>query len=125
MENRFYICAHCGNIIGVIHDAGVPMMCCGEKMQQLVPGTVDASHEKHVPVAAVEGNTVTVTVGAQEHPMTEAHLIEWVYLQTDCGGQRKALSAGMAPRVQFALMNEKPVAVYAYCNLHGLWKAEF
>ena len=124
MQNRFFVCAHCGNIVGLIHDAGVPMMCCGEKMQQLIPGTVDASHEKHVPVVTVEGNTVKVSVGAVDHPMVEEHLINWVYLQTDRGGQRKALSAGMAPKVEFALYDEKPVAVYAFCNLHGIWKAD-
>ena len=124
MQNRFFVCAHCGNIVGLIHDAGVPMMCCGEKMQQLIPGTVDASHEKHVPVVTVEVNTVKVSVGAVDHPMVEEHLINWVYLQTDRGGQRKALSAGMAPKVEFALYDEKPVAVYAFCNLHGIWKAD-
>ena len=123
-ENRFYVCEHCGNIIGMIHNAGVPMMCCGQKMTQLVPGVVEASHEKHIPVATVEGNTVKVTVGSVEHPMAEEHHISWVYLQTDKGGQRKCLEVGKAPEVTFALADEKAVAVYAYCNLHGLWKAD-
>jgi len=69
---------HCGNIIGVIHNAGVPMMCCGEKMQELIPGTVDAAVEKHVPVVSVDGNIVTVKVGEVEHPMVEEHFIQWV-----------------------------------------------
>ncbi len=123
-NNKFYICEHCGNLIGMIHDAGVPMMCCGQKMTKLEPGVVEASHEKHIPVVTVEGNTVTVTVGSVEHPMLAEHSILWVYLQTDKGGQRKCLEIGAAPVVTFALSNEKPVAVYAYCNLHGLWKAE-
>ncbi|MBR6608242.1 MAG: hypothetical protein IKK98_06250 [Oscillospiraceae bacterium] len=83
-ENRFYVCEHCGNIVGMIHDAGVPMMCCGQKMKQLEPGTVEASVEKHIPVVTVDG----------------------------------------APEVIFALADEKPVAAYAYCNLHGLWKTD-
>ena len=58
MNERFFICKHCGNLIGMIHDAGVPMMCCGQKMTKLIPGTVDASKEKHIPVATVENNTV-------------------------------------------------------------------
>ena len=123
-ENRFYLCEHCGNIVGMIHDAGVPMMCCGQKMTKLEPGTVEASVEKHIPVATVENNTVKVVVGSVEHPMTQEHSITWVYLQTDRGGQRKCLDPDDNPEVIFALADEKPVAVYAYCNLHGLWKAD-
>ena len=123
-DNKFYICEHCGNLIGMIHDAGVPMMCCGQKMTKLEAGVVEASHEKHIPVAAVVGNTVTVSIGEVEHPMTDAHSILWVYLQTDKGGQRKCLEVGKAPVVSFALTDEKPLAVYAYCNLHGLWASE-
>lgn len=124
-EIKFYICEHCGNIIGKIHDSGVPVVCCGQKMTQLIPGTVEASAEKHIPVAAVEGNTVRVEVGAVAHPMVEEHYISWIYLQTTSGGQRKNLTPGSAPSVTFALTDgEKSVAVYAYCNLHGLWKAD-
>lgn len=123
-ETKFYVCPRCGNIVGLIKDAGVPLMCCGTKMEQLIPGTVDAAVEKHTPVVAVEGNTVKVVVGSVEHPMVEEHSIEWVYLQTDKGGQRKNLTPGSAPSVTFALADEKPVAVFAYCNLHGLWKTD-
>ena len=123
-ENKFYICEHCGNIIGVIHNAGVPMMCCGQKMTKLEAGVVEASHEKHIPVVTVEGNTVRVNVGSVTHPMSEEHHIAWVYLQTNRGGQRKCLDVTGAPEVTFALADETPVAVYAYCNLHGLWMAE-
>ena len=123
-ENRFYICEHCGNLIGMIHDARVPMMCCGQKMTELVPGTVDASREKHLPVVSVEEDAVKVIIGSVSHPMTEEHSITWVYLQTDRGGQRKCLKVGGEPIVSFALSEEKPVAVYAYCNLHGLWKTD-
>ena len=122
--SKFYICEHCGNIIGMIHDAGVPMVCCGQKMTHLVPGTVEASREKHIPVATVENGAVKVVIGSAPHPMTEEHGIQWVYLQTDRGGQRKCLSPGDAPEVVFALADEKPIAVYAYCNLHGLWAVE-
>ena len=100
------------------------MRCCGQKMTKLEPGTVEASHEKHIPVVSVDNNTVTVTIGSVEHPMTEEHHIVWVYLQTDRGGQRKCLEIGKDPVVTFALSDEKPVAAYAYCNLHGLWKAD-
>ncbi len=123
-ENKFYICEHCGNIVGMIHSAGVPLMCCGQKMTKLEAGVVEASHEKHIPVVTVEGNTVRVNVGSVTHPMSEEHHIAWVYLQTNRGGQRKCLDVTGAPEVTFALADETPVAVYAYCNLHGLWMAE-
>lgn len=123
-ETRFYLCEHCGNLVGVIHDAGVPLVCCGQKMRHLEPGTVEASAEKHIPVVQINGNSVMVTVGSVLHPMTEEHSITWVYLQTDRGSQRKNLLPGQEPVVTFALEDETPVAVYAYCNLHGLWKAD-
>ena len=123
-NNKFYICEHCGNLIGMIHDAGVPMMCCGRKMTKLEAGVVEASHEKHIPVVSVAGNSVIVNVGEVEHPMTEEHSILWVYLLTDKGGHRRCLEVGKAPVATFALSDEKPLAVYAYCNLHGLWKAD-
>ena len=121
---KFFICKHCGNLVGVINDAGVPMMCCGQKMTQLIPGTVEASVEKHLPVVTVDGDKVKVEIGSVAHPMAEEHSILWVYLQTNKGGQRKNLAVGEAPVAEFSLLNEKPVAVYAYCNLHGLWKTE-
>ena len=121
---KFYVCEHCGNVVEKVEDHGVPVMCCGKKMTHIVPGTVEASKEKHIPVVIVENGKVIVNVGSVDHPMTEEHLIEWVYVQTDRGGQRKCLNAGDAPNVVFALEGETPVAVYAYCNLHGLWKTE-
>ena len=121
---KFFVCEHCGNLVGVINDAGVPMMCCGQKMTQLIPGTVEASVEKHLPVVTVDGDKVKVEIGSVAHPMAEEHSILWVYLQTDKGGQRKNLAVGEAPVAEFSLLDEKLVAVYAYCNLHGLWKTE-
>lgn len=121
---KFYQCKHCGNIISHVFYSGVRVVCCGEEMQELVPGTVDASLEKHVPVYHVEGNVVTVKVGSVEHPMTEEHYIPWVALQTKQGNQRKELKPGAHPEVKFALLEgDEVVNVYAYCNLHGLWKA--
>lgn len=123
-EIRFYVCEHCGNIVGLIHNAGVPMMCCGQKMTELTPNTVEASVEKHLPVVNVDGDKVYVEIGSNPHPMLPEHHIVWVYLQTDRGGQRKCLEVGGEPKVTFALADEKPVAVFAYCNLHGLWKTD-
>ena len=124
MKVKFYICRHCGNLIVKIHDAGVPVMCCGQKMEELIPNTVEASGEKHLPVASVENGVVSVAVGSVAHPMVPEHSIEWVYVLTENGGQLKKLSPGSAPEVKFHVGDEKPVAVYAYCNLHGLWMTE-
>lgn len=124
-EAKFYICQTCGNLVGMIHSSGVPMMCCGKPMTALVPGEVEASAEKHLPVVSADENKVTVIVGSALHPMAEEHSILWIYLQTTLGGQRKCLTPGAAPEAVFALAeNEKPLAAYAYCNLHGLWKTE-
>ena len=123
-EHRFFICQHCGNLVGLIHDSGVPLHCCGQPMTALEANTVEASTEKHLPVVTVEGSTVHVSVGSAAHPMDADHLIQWIYLQTAHGGQRKALAAGQKPEAGFALVDDKPVAVYAYCNKHGLWKKE-
>ena len=123
-NNKFYICEHCGNIVGMIHDSGVNPVCCGQKMTKLEAGVTEASHEKHIPVVSVQNDTVKVSVGSVAHPMSEEHSILWVYLETDKGGQRKCLAPGDSPEVVFALAEEKPVSVYAYCNLHGLWKAD-
>ena len=123
-EVKFYICKHCGNIVGLIHNAGVPLVCCGEKMSELVPNTTEGATEKHLPVVEMDGNVVKVSVGSVEHPSTEEHYIAWVYLQTAHGGQRKAIKPGDKPEVSFALQDDELIAVYAYCNLHGLWKTE-
>lgn len=124
MEQKFYICEHCGKIVALVKDSKVPVMCCGQKMEEIIPGTVEASKEKHIPVYEVEGNIVKVNVGSIDHPMEEVHFIEWVSLQTKEGNQRKALKPGSKPEVEFAMTpGDEVVAVYAYCNLHGLWKA--
>ena len=122
---RFFICKHCGNIITMVHDAGVPVVCCGEKMSELVPGSTDAATEKHVPVVEVNRNEVQVKVGSVAHPMEEKHFIQWIYLQTKEGVQSKHLKPHENPEAVFVLTaGDKAVAAYEYCNLHGLWKKE-
>ena len=124
MEMKFYRCAKCGKMIAMVKNSPCPTMCCGEEMKEIIPGTTDAAAEKHVPVWEVKGNTVVVTVGSVAHPMEEKHYIEWISLQTKGGNQRKALVPGMEPKACFAICEGDEVeAVYAYCNLHSLWKA--
>lgn len=121
---KFYQCSHCKNIITYVDNKGVPVMCCGEKMQELVPGTVDAALEKHVPVVEKDGNKVTVKVGSVTHPMLEEHHISFIAIETKQGSQIKYLKAGEAPEAVFAIADgDEFVAAYEYCNLHGLWKA--
>lgn len=116
---------HCGNIVEMVEDKKVPVVCCGEKMTELNPNTTDAALEKHVPEVEVNGNVVTVKVGSAAHPMTEEHHIAFIYLETDKGVQKKYLDHTGAPEAVFALAGgEKPVAAYEYCNLHGFWKKE-
>jgi len=123
-KQKFFICKHCGNMAGLIDDQGAPMVCCGEPMAELVPNTAEASLEKHLPDVAVDGGSICVQVGSAPHPMEEAHHISFVYVETERGGQRKCLKPGNEPKLSFGFMDDKPVAVYAYCNLHGLWKTE-
>ena len=122
---KFYRCARCGNIVAYVRDSGARVRCCGEEMTPIEPNTTDAAGEKHVPVIRVDGLTVTVTVGSVEHPMLDAHYIEWILLETKEGRQRKTLKPGAKPEAVFALTpGDEVVAAYEYCNLHGLWKAE-
>lgn len=121
---KFFICRTCGNQVEIVRESGVSVVCCGKKMEELIPNTVEASGEKHLPVATVEAGAVNVNVGAVDHPMADVHYIEWIYLETEKGGFRYDLKPGEAPNVTFSIGDENPVAVYAYCNLHGLWKTE-
>ena len=122
-EVKFFICKHCGNLVGLIHEGGGQLVCCGDPMTELKANTTDAAQEKHVPVVEISGNTVTVKVGSVQHPMEEKHFIQWIYIQTEQGGQRKAFKPGDKPEAVFELTaGDKFVAAYEYCNLHGLWK---
>lgn len=125
-ETKFFKCRQCGNIVGLIVDGAMPLSCCGENMQRLEANTVDASLEKHVPVITVEKDRAIVEVGSLPHPMTLQHYIPWIYLQTNFGGKRKSLYPAQLCRAVFALLpEERVIAAYAYCNLHGLWRGEY
>lgn len=123
MELKFYICEQCGNIVTFVRSSGAPLMCCGQKMTELVPGLSDGAAEKHVPVIVTEGRTVTVKIGEAAHPMLEEHSIQWIALETKEGTQIKYLKPGMKPEAEFVLSAEDEViAAYEYCNIHSLWK---
>ena len=122
---KFYRCEHCGNIIIKLHDSGVPVVCCGQPMTELVPGATDGAYEKHVPAVTVDGSVVKAQIGEVEHPMMEEHYIQFIVLETSSGYQIKNLKAGDKPVAEFTLAaGDKAVAVYEYCNLHGLWVKE-
>ncbi len=121
-EQKFFRCKHCGNLVELINNGGVPMICCGESMAELIPNTVDAAAEKHLPEVSVKERLVHAKVGSVAHPMTEEHHIEFIYLQTENGGQRRCLKVGSEAATMFAVLDNKPLEVFAYCNLHGLWK---
>jgi len=123
-NQKFFICKHCGNLVGLIYNKGVPMMCCGEKMAELVPNTAEASTEKHLPVLNLSQSSIDIQIGSVPHPMEDAHHIAFVYVETERGGQRKLLKIGEEPKLTFHFADDRPVSVYAYCNLHGLWKTE-
>ena len=121
---KFYKCKVCGKIVIMLSEAKTPTVCCNETMTELIPGITDAATEKHVPVYEVNGNVVTVSVGSVAHPMLEEHHIQWICVETNQGYQVKHLAAGAEPKASFGVNEgESVVAVYEYCNLHGLWKA--
>ena len=123
MATKFYKCNHCGNVIEKVVDSKVPVVCCGEKMQELIPNTVDASGEKHVPVVTrLDDCRIKVEVGSVAHPMTPEHHISFIYVETENEGIRVNLKD--KPEAVVCVCSEKPIAVYEYCNLHGLWKTE-
>lgn len=122
---KLYRCNHCGNIVSKLNDSGVPVVCCGEPMAEVVANTTDAAQEKHVPVITIDGREVTVNVGSVDHPMMEEHYITFIILETKQGRQRKELKPGGAPQAKFTITeDDEVVAAYEYCNLHGFWKAE-
>lgn len=124
-SKKFFICSVCGNIIEMVESKGPKVVCCGKQMDELVANTTEASVEKHIPVVDVNNNKVKVQVGSTLHPMTQEHHISWIYLLTTQGGQRKYLEINGEPTIEFALTeDDKVLEVYAYCNLHGLWKVE-
>ena len=123
MATKFYKCRHCGNVIEKVVDSGVNVVCCGEPMEELVPNTSDGSGEKRVPVVKhLDDCKIEIKVGSVAHPMTEEHHIAFIYVETEHGGIRINLKD--RPEAVVCICTDSPVAVYEYCNLHGLWMTE-
>lgn len=124
MDVKIYYCKHCHNVVLVANDGGVTPICCGEKMTLLTANTVEASVEKHLPEVHVENDTLNVQVGSVIHPMVSEHYITFILVETERKHMIHHLKPGDEPKASFALNGEKVKAVYALCNLHGLWKTE-
>ncbi|MGL5258947.1 MAG: desulfoferrodoxin family protein [Lachnospiraceae bacterium] len=120
---KYLLCSHCKQMVEAVHDTNVPIICCGEKMQELIPGTTDAAVEKHIPVYEVKGNVVNVKVGEVAHPMVPEHYIDFITLVTEQGMQRKSVKDQAQAEACFVICEGDVVKeVYAYCNIHGMWK---
>lgn len=125
MSGKYFVCERCGNIITKVEDKGFSIICCGEKMKELVPGIIDATIEKHILIVETEENKITVKVGAVRHPMINEHYIQWIALYTDKGYYLRKLNPEDEPEAVFYISNgEKAKEVYQYCNIHGLRKKE-
>lgn len=121
---KIYKCNICGNIITKIYDSNVNVVCCNEEMKELIPNTIDASFEKHIPVVTLAGHMMNIKIGEINHPMDENHFIQWILLETKTGIQLKYLKPFDLPEIGFTLIDDNAIAVYSYCNIHGLWKKE-
>ena len=120
---KYLICKKCGNLVEMIEESGVPIVCCGTEMSELIANETEGAAEKHIPVIIEKNNIVTIKIGSIEHPMEENHYIKWVSINTTKGKYNFSLEPNMEPKVEFSLSNnEKVIDAYAYCNIHGLWK---
>ena len=125
MATKFFLCTTCGNVVVKVVDSGVVPVCCGDEMQELVPASTDGALERHVPVVECRDDcTIVVKIGSLPHPMAEEHHIVFIYVETANGGQIQYLKPKETPQAVFCVCEDKPLAVYAYCNIHGLWKTD-
>lgn len=122
MNMRFYRCPICGNVVQKMVDSGVSLVCCGQPMEELPVKVKETGNEKHLPfLSSVKDNVLVVEIGEKPHPMEEDHYIQWIFLETEEGGQFVHLKPNVPPRATFCCKKCHPVALYAYCNVHGLW----
>lgn len=121
---RFFKCSHCGNVVVKLVDNKVPVFCCGEMMEEILANTTEAAVEKHLPVVELNKGLLSVKIGEVLHPMEENHYINFVAVETDAGYTIVSFLPGELPETKIYVAEKKVVAVYEYCNLHGLWKKE-
>lgn len=126
MAIRFFKCTVCGNVVVKAVDSGMKLSCCGREMVELVPGESEGSGEKHLPVFEWKDDDVLkVKIGSVAHPMDKTHWIMFICLETERGFQVVNLGPDMKAEAVFHICKkDRPVAVYAYCNIHGLWRTE-
>lgn len=125
MMKKFFQCEICGKIVQVESDGKGSLQCCGKPMTEMTANSKEAAVEKHIPEVSAHDNTISVVVGSVLHPATEAHHIDWIYLESQNGGQFRHLNPLEEPKAEFVLAaGDQAKAVYAYCNLHGLWVKE-
>lgn len=124
MDPRFFICSICGQLIHVIDDKNLPMTCCMTDMTEIVPNVTEKENgELHLPVVTRHDNIVNVQIGKKPHPMTPEHYIKWILIHTKKGCQRIELEYTDKPCADFHVApDDEVLSVYAYCNVHGLWK---
>lgn len=118
--HEIYKCEVCGNIVEVVYAGKGQLVCCNQPMKLMTENTVDASKEKHVPVAEKKGDTVVVKIGSVDHPMEEKHYIEWIQIIESGGARTRFLKPGDKPQAVFNHVSGD-IRVREYCNLHGLW----
>lgn len=123
-EVIFYRCAKCGNLVAVVQKGTCVPQCCGEPMTKLEAGSTDAATEKHVPAVTCADGKIAVQVGDVEHPMLDAHYIQWIALACADRVEIHYLHPGQKPATEFVCDQTDGVTIYEYCNLHGLWKTE-
>ncbi len=117
MNDKIFKCAICGNVVALLREGGGVLVCCGKPMNLLEENKTEGAIEKHVPI--IENNRVRV--GSVEHPMEEAHYIEWIEATDGKEISRVFLTPGHKPMAEFSF---EPISARAYCNLHGLWKSK-
>lgn len=119
---RFFKCNVCGQIIAIVHDTNLPIVCCGKEMKEIIPSTKDMGNEKHVPVYKRKCDTVEVNVGEIDHPMEPKHHINWIMILTDKGYYTKSFRKLDKPNLKFCIDEDEVIcSIYSYCNIHGLW----
>lgn len=121
-RHQIYKCNVCGNIVEVLHEGAGTLVCCGQDMELFIEKKEEEGNEKHLPVVEINGNKITVKVGSVEHPMEEAHYIEWIEVINGDESKKVFLKAGQIPQAEFTFENIGQLRVREYCNIHGLWE---